>query len=214
VYSIAIDGSGKKWMGTYDHGLVKFDGTDWTVYKTDNSGMPNNCVNTVAIDAKDNKWIVTLGGGMAKFDDTKWTVYNSTNSGLQDNWLNTLVIDGNENKWIGTNNGLAVFKEGGVILSAEESQKAENPETIGLFQNYPNPFNSNTTISYKITEPCFVSLKVFNAMGIEVATLVNERKSVGEYTIDWNTAELTGGIYFCKLQNGDNSEVRKMLLMK
>jgi hypothetical protein len=85
---------------------------------------------------------------------------------------------------------------------------------ISVLQNYPNPFNSTTTIKYKVTEPCFVSLKLFNAVGTEFTTLVNEKKSVGDYLIDWNASGLQSGIYFCKLQNGTNSTVRKMLLMK
>ena len=85
---------------------------------------------------------------------------------------------------------------------------------ISVLQNYPNPFTSSTTIKYKVTEPVFVSLKVFDVMGNEVASLVSEKKPVGEYSIEWYTAELTSGIYFCMLQNGNNITVRKMILMK
>jgi hypothetical protein len=83
-----------------------------------------------------------------------------------------------------------------------------------LQQNYPNPFTSTTTIKYKVIEPGFVSLKVFDVMGTEVASLMNEKKAVGDYSIDWNAAEPKNGIYFCKLQNGSLTEVRKMLLIK
>jgi hypothetical protein len=85
---------------------------------------------------------------------------------------------------------------------------------ISVLQNYPNPFTSTTTIKYKVTEPGFVLIKVFNAMGIEVATLVNEKKPAGEYAIDWNALGFTSGIYFCKLQNGNFSEAKKMLLLR
>ena len=83
-----------------------------------------------------------------------------------------------------------------------------------LQQNYPNPFHSGTTIMYKVTEPGFVSLKVFDAMGIEVASLVNEQKPAGDYSVEWNTVTGDSGIYFCKLQNGSCFEVKKMLLLK
>jgi hypothetical protein len=85
---------------------------------------------------------------------------------------------------------------------------------ISFLQNFPNPFTSTTKIKYIITEPGLVSLKVYNGLGQEVTTLVNEKKPVGDYTIDWNAMGLIKGIYFGKLQNGNNTEVRKMILMK
>ena len=82
-----------------------------------------------------------------------------------------------------------------------------------LSQPYPNPFSSATTIKYKVTKPGFVSLKVFNAIGIEVSSLVNERKPAGEYSIEWNAAGFEEGMYFCKLLSGNYCEVKKMLKM-
>ena len=85
VTCLAIDGSGNKWIGTWNGGLAKFDGTNWTVYNTSNSGLPDNAVCCIAIDGSGNKWIGTYDGGLAKFDGTNWTVYNTSNSGLPDN---------------------------------------------------------------------------------------------------------------------------------
>jgi ligand-binding sensor domain-containing protein len=62
--------------------IAKFDGINWTVYNTSNSGLPNDWVWAIAIDLEGNKWIGTLGGGLAKFDGINWTVYNTSNSGL------------------------------------------------------------------------------------------------------------------------------------
>jgi hypothetical protein len=83
-----------------------------------------------------------------------------------------------------------------------------------LLQNYPNPFTSTTTIKYKVTVPGFVSLMVFDVMGTEVATLVNEQKPAGDYSIDWNASGLAGGTYFCRLQAGLIPETRKLILHK
>ena len=85
---------------------------------------------------------------------------------------------------------------------------------ISVLQNYPNPFTSTTAIMYKVTEPGFISIKVFDLMGTEVASLVSEKKPVGEYVIDWNASGLADGLYFCKLRNGNKSLIRKMILMK
>ena len=81
--------------------MAKFDGTNWTVYNTSNSGLPNNYVCSLAIDGSGNKWIGT-NGGLAKFDGTNWTVYNTSNSGLPDNSVHSITIDESGNKWIGT----------------------------------------------------------------------------------------------------------------
>jgi hypothetical protein len=91
----------------------------------------------------------------------------------------------------------------------EDAGKSGN---LCLLQNYPSPFNLTTTIKYKVTEPGFVLLQVFDAIGTKVATLVSEKKAVGEYSTDWNAAGLRSGFYFCKLQFGKYNEVRKMLL--
>ena len=102
ISCIAIDASGNKWIGTGDI-LVKFDGTDWTVYNTFNLGS----INCITIDNSGNKWIGTWGGGLAKFDDTNWTVYNESNSGLPEDRIYCITIDSDGKKWIGTINGLA-----------------------------------------------------------------------------------------------------------
>jgi hypothetical protein len=83
-----------------------------------------------------------------------------------------------------------------------------------LSQNYPNPFNPTTKIKYQIPNSGFVTLKVYDLLGREVATLVNEEKPVGSYEIKFNGSHLSSGIYFYKLQAGDYTEVKKMTLMR
>jgi hypothetical protein len=83
-----------------------------------------------------------------------------------------------------------------------------------LEQNYPNPFNPSTTISFSIGTSGFTCVKVFNMLGCEVTTLVNETKSPGTYTIQWNADKFPNGIYFYRLSAGGNSVARKMILLK
>jgi hypothetical protein len=80
--------------------------------------------------------------------------------------------------------------------------------------SYPNPFNPSTTISFSIPTSEFVTLKVFDALGSEVATLVNEEKPNGIYKVDFNGSSLSSGIYFYTLQAGKFSETKKLILMK
>jgi hypothetical protein len=86
--------------------------------------------------------------------------------------------------------------------------------TYFLYQNFPNPFNPSTKISYAVGEPGLVQLKVYNVLGVEVATLVNEQKNSGNYTIDFNAARLSSGVYFYSLSVNNFTQTRKMILEK
>ncbi|MBC8044195.1 MAG: T9SS type A sorting domain-containing protein, partial [Rhizobacter sp.] len=83
-----------------------------------------------------------------------------------------------------------------------------------LSQNYPNPFNPATTIRYQLASAGQVSLKVFDMLGKEVATLVNERKAAGNYAVPFNANKLSSGIYFYRLQAGGKVETKKMTLLR
>jgi len=83
-----------------------------------------------------------------------------------------------------------------------------------LSQNYPNPFNPTTIISYQIPVKGFVSIRVYDILGREVQTLVNEEKSPGKYEVSLDASSLTSGVYFYKIKSENYSDVKKMLLVK
>jgi len=83
-----------------------------------------------------------------------------------------------------------------------------------LYQNYPNPFNPSTTLSFVIGHSSLVTLKIYDMLGSEVATLVNEEKPPGIYELTWYAADLPSGIYFYKLQTGSFVETKKMILLR
>jgi len=85
---------------------------------------------------------------------------------------------------------------------------------FNLSQNYPNPFNPTTTIKYSIPKLNFVTIKIYNVLGIEVATLVNEEQTVGTYELNWNAANLPSGVYFYQLRAGNYVETKKMILLR
>ncbi|MFB3055680.1 MAG: T9SS type A sorting domain-containing protein, partial [Ignavibacteriaceae bacterium] len=107
------------------------------------------------------------------------------------------------------------------IISGATTPQAV-PEEYTLFQNYPNPFNPTTKITFYIPQLSFVTLKVYDVLGNEIATFVNEEKPTGSYEVEFNTSDLPSGIYFYRLQAGDPSiksrqsfvETKKMLLLK
>ena len=88
------------------------------------------------------------------------------------------------------------------------------PNYYALGQNYPNPFNPSTKIEYAIPRAGNVSLIVYDILGRQVATLVNEFKNAGVYTLDFNASSLASGVYFYKIQSGTFSDTKKMLLVK
>ncbi len=88
------------------------------------------------------------------------------------------------------------------------------PSVFSLSQNYPNPFNPSTAISYQLPVNSFVTLKVYDVLGNEVATLVNEEKLAGEYEIEFNASEIGSGVYFYTLRAGEFIQSKKMLLLK
>jgi hypothetical protein len=97
------------------------------------------------------------------------------------------------------------------------------PTSYSLEQNYPNPFNPSTNIKFNIPAVSFpqalsgnpfVTLKIVDILGREVATLVNEKLNAGTYSVDWNASEYPSGIYFYRLQTEGYTEVKKMSLIK
>ena len=102
----------------------------------------------------------------------------------------------------------------GEILTSASDVAIGVPSTFALHQNYPNPFNPSTTISYTLPVQSFVTLKVFNVLGQEVATLVNGIESPGSKSVRFDGGRLPSGVYFYRLQAGSYSGTRMLLIVK
>jgi hypothetical protein len=87
------------------------------------------------------------------------------------------------------------------------------PETFQLPQNYPNPFNPTTTIQYLVPSIQYVSLKIYDVLGREVASHVGEIKQPGTYTVTWDASGFSSGVYFYRLKAGKYVETKKMILL-
>ncbi len=98
--------------------------------------------------------------------------------------------------------------------TSDVPNQGELPKVFALNQNYPNPFNPSTSISYELPGRSFVSLKMFDVLGREVATLVSEEKTAGKYSVAWNARDVSSGIYFYRLQAGSFTDTKKLVLMK
>jgi hypothetical protein len=128
----------------------------------------------------------------------------------------------NEYSYTDTPNGAGKFTyrlkqldtDGKFEYSQEVEVDFNSPTKFIVKQNFPNPFNPTTVINYSIATADNVTIKVYNVLGMEVATLVNKHQEVGKYKTEFNASELVSGVYFYKISSGNNLEIKKMLLFK
>lgn len=102
----------------------------------------------------------------------------------------------------------------GTITGVVNNTLSLIPETFELSQNYPNPFNPATQINFSIPKQSVVTLKIYDVLGKEVATLINESKAAGFYTVDFNASSLSSGAYFYRLEAGNFTDIKRMMLIK
>ncbi len=101
-----------------------------------------------------------------------------------------------------------------VVVTAVQRTRPEMPKQYALDQNFPNPFNPSTTIRYAIPAEAKVTLKIYNLIGQEVATLVNTNQMVGTYSVQFDASKLSSGVYFYRLSAGSFVQTKKLLLLK
>ncbi len=122
-----------------------------------------------------------------------------------------LALGSNEQTML-SNISAAVQRYQNLIVSVDDIESSVNEFNLG--QNSPNPFINSTTIRYQLPDAGFVSLKVYNVIGNEVAELVNSNQTKGSHTIDFTANDLTSGVYYYRLRFGDQVRSNKMLLIK
>ena len=102
----------------------------------------------------------------------------------------------------------------GKYAYSAEVEVALAPDEFTLYQNYPNPMNPTTTIRYRIPKVGNVTLKIFDMLGAEVATLVSKYQSEGNYEVNFNASELSSGVYLYQLRVNNFIATKKMILLK
>jgi len=184
-------------------------GKSWTVVS---SFLPFNPSTLVYVPHTNNSVLfVTSHHGSSYSDDggTTWKSINNTGSYAM-SFVNPTA------GWAAGYTVGGIVKFVGQLTTDVIAQQHEYlPEGFDLMQNYPNPFNPKTTISYTIPQSGFVELKIYNMLGREIQTAVNQFQQAGIYSFDFDASNLSNGVYFYHLKVGNRfSETKKMLYLK
>lgn len=189
--------------------------------------FPRNNVSNLKVTSNHNFWqmptlitdTVIFVSGLTYPTDTNWVPFTTQK-------IFTVQIDGNIDFMRWSNNSIQRTKLFGypyveitdsmyhIIDRITSIINNETPEKFSLSQNYPNPFNPNTQINYTIASDGQVTLKVFDILGKEVATLVNEKQNLGSYSLNFDGSNLSSGVYFYKLFSEGYSDIKQMILIK
>jgi photosystem II stability/assembly factor-like uncharacterized protein len=191
-------------------------------YRSTNSGS-NWIIGTNSHEMYDcwilnNQYCYAVGSG---------GIEKSTNGGLKwfqdisSSFCNNIFFVNNRIGWVVGNQGF-IYKTTNGSATFTNNFSSEIPEKFSLSQNYPNPFNPSTNIRYqikKLSSPHalggdLVKLKIFDILGKEIETLVNEKQSSGTYEVTWNGSNYPSGVYFYKLTAGEFTETKKMVMIK
>ena len=224
IWTLAVNSKGYLFAGTYGNGIYSSidDGNSWEK----DFGVTARYIYSFKIDADNNlfasSWssgvfVAKNGGTLRKGTASVWHKLGLAGMGV------TSVIQGE------TPNILFAATEDGKLYKTENallgvSNPTSTPYKFELLQNYPNPFNPTTTIKYTIPtkiengqtkgKGIHVTLSVYNALGQRIAILVNKELTGGSYTVKFDGRNLPSGIYFYRMNAGNFSTVRKMLLLK
>lgn len=136
----------------------------------------------------------------------------SRNEGLTNLNIQALTLDNNGYVYAGTENGVWRRPLTDIVTSVET--EPTQPTEFVLEQNFPNPFNAATAIQYSIPNRSNVTLKIYDILGKEITTLVNEEKDQGIYTINFDANNLASGLYLYRIQAGSFIDTKKMILLK
>jgi photosystem II stability/assembly factor-like uncharacterized protein len=185
------------------------NGTNWSLA---NTGLPNVFEFCFAVSGT-NVFAGAYSGG----------VYHTTDNGA--NWvevnqgfgtsrtIRTLEVLG-EDLFAGFYDGNVFRRPLSQMITSVEVLANIQPTQFSLDQNYPNPFNPTTTIRFSILKEEYVTLKIFDAFGQEVTTLISEELQTGQYEKEWNASSVASGVYYYSMQAGNYNQTKKLILMK
>jgi hypothetical protein len=209
VVSFAYSGT-TLFAGTNGGGVFRStdNGQHWTA---SSSGLTNPVVIALTVSGP-NLFAGTIGGGVF-LSTNAGAAWTSVNSGLTNPDVRELVVAGT-NLFAGTNGSGVWRRPLSDVVATVQNPSTGLPIRFGLDQNFPNPFNPTTTIPYGINHPGHVSLKVYNMIGQEVATVLDASQPAGHYSVTFDAGTLSSGVYFYRLQTSGLTETRRMVVLR
>jgi hypothetical protein len=209
VILTAIEHNNYLYAGTSNNGIyISADnGATWAAY---NNGFTPNDAWCFAFYKSD----ILAGGGTGVFISHDSALsWSDISDGITDKFI-TRVLVKDDVAFAGSAGNGALYKR--LLNEFADLKKDKDPFTDEylLQQNFPNPFKTSTTFTYRVMEPVNVVLKVSDAYGREVAILVNEVKHSGTYSFQWDASSLAAGVYYYQLQNGNNFQAKRMIIMR
>ncbi len=214
---VFITFSGLRWVDPISHVFISENmGESW---RDISSNLPEAPVNAFSID-NNNSDILYLGNDIGAFFSkdagNSWEVLGNN---LPTVVVNDMKIHPTENYLAIGTHGRGMYKMDLNPLTSNNSIKNNRPSSFVLYQNYPNPFNPSTTIEYSVPyvethSHASLQLKIYDVLGREVSTLVNETKSPGTYKVEFEASGLASGIYYYTLATGNYSRTKKMVYLK
>jgi hypothetical protein len=196
-------------VGTYGTILRTTDGG--ATWNQQSSGTTNHLFGVSFIDA--NYGTVVGGYGTILRTTDGGTTWNQQSSRTGGTLRSVSFIDVNYGTVVGSGGAILRTTNGGATFVEEEMIDGIPSEYL-VSQNYPNPFNPTTKIRYTVPNSSKVVIKVFDILGKEIETLMNEEKPAGTYEVKWNGSNLPSGVYFYQLKAGTFVETKKMILLR
>jgi len=191
-----------------------FRTTDYGVNWLDISGnLPDVPVNSVIIDYDEDSTLYIGTDAGVFFTQNLGVDWAVLGTGLPNSPVFDLNYHQPTQKLVAGTHGRSLF-EFDLTLTSIDEDKETILSGFELYQNFPNPFNPSTSIKFSIPEGKLVNLKVYDVIGNEIAELLNEERSAGTYSVEFDASKFASGTYFYQLQAGGKTEVRKMLLIK
>ncbi len=188
------------------NGGESWDRIDSTLLEID----PNGSVYDILLDQNiEGKFYVAYSGGLYLTEDNGKHFQKIYSGEVTKIWSDNKIP---ATMYFNSDKGLLSFTDTFVVGISNRPKTIENK--FHLYQNYPNPFNPLTKITYSIPANSHVTLKIYNILGKEIATLVNKQQVAGNHHVTFNAYGLPSGIYFYKLTAGSFTDVKKMILMK
>jgi len=225
IGNVFVTGNSTESVNGYDFSTIKYCPDGEILWQSFYHNGLNDIAYSIELDCLGNVYVSGQSDGDGTGDDFATVCYDFLGnqkwvkrydySGQFGDFAQDLKIDKNGNVFVTGTSDRDILTIKYSQLTGGETIFSEIPKDYSLLQNYPNPFNPNTIINYQLSIFNFVSLKVYDILGNQVASLVNENKPAGRYEVEFDGSDFPSGIYFYSLSiNGNVIDTKRMVLLK